>query len=241
MKVHNIMSENYFIERKPSFVLHKDSLDILCDLDDEQAGKLFKAIASFQKSGEEPKDQLCKMLFLPFKNQFIRDNEKWLKTSKNRANSGSKGGKQKQANASKSKQDLAKVADSVSVSVSVNESVSDNESEKEVNKEDKSSEFVNEIFTHWLTVMNKGSNTKKTNERVRVIKARLNNYSVDDIKTAITNCSKNQFNMDNGHNDLTLICRNDTKLEYYRDMVIGLPNQPNFTTLDQARDLLNDS
>lgn len=117
--------------KKKSFILHVDSLDVLSDLSDEQAGKLFKAMLAFHKGEEIELDPLTKMAFSFFKNQFIRDNEKYIKTCEARAQAGSKGGKQKQqnlANASKSKQKVAKVADS--------DNESDSDSKKD-NKKDK--------------------------------------------------------------------------------------------------------
>jgi len=118
--------------KRKSFVLHKDSLEILPDLTDDQAGKLFKAIYAYQIDDELKLDQIIKMVFLPFKNQFIRDDEKYTETCERRAVAGSKGGKQKVANASNSKQKVANVADSVSKSVSDSKSKSDNDSNKEV-------------------------------------------------------------------------------------------------------------
>jgi len=112
---------------RKSFVLHKDSLDILPDLTDEQAGKLFKAIHLYQIDEGLNLDQITKMVFLPFKNQFIRDNEKYTETCERRAIAGSKGGKQKVANASKCLQKVANLADSVSKSDSKNKSDSDSE------------------------------------------------------------------------------------------------------------------
>ena len=70
------------------------------------------------------------MVFLPFKNQFNRDNDKYIETCKARALAGSKGGKAKVANASKCKQvqaNLANLADSDSK----NKSDSKKESKKE--------------------------------------------------------------------------------------------------------------
>jgi len=78
--------------KRKSFVLHKDSLEILTDLTDEQAGKLIKAIYAYQANQETELDQITKMVFLPFKNQFVRDNEKYLETCEKRAEAGSKGG-----------------------------------------------------------------------------------------------------------------------------------------------------
>lgn len=61
---------------KKSFILHNDSLSILDELDDTQAGKLFRAIRSFQQGEEMELDTITRIAFTPFKNQFIRDNEK---------------------------------------------------------------------------------------------------------------------------------------------------------------------
>ena len=118
--------------KRKSFVLHKDSLDILDDLTNGQAGVLFKAIKAYQKGEEFELDSIVKIAFSPFKNQFSRDDEKYSETCERRAIAGSKGGKQKVANASKSKQTIANVADSVSKSKSVSKSDSDNDSNKEV-------------------------------------------------------------------------------------------------------------
>ena len=112
--------------RKKSFLLHIDSLEILTDLSDEQAGKLFKAIYSHQIDEEPKLDQMTKMVFLPFRNQFERDNEKYAKTCERRAIAGAKGGKQKVANASKCKQTLANVADNKNKNKTNNKNKSDN-------------------------------------------------------------------------------------------------------------------
>lgn len=74
-------------ERK-SFIIHKDSLEILDQLSDEQAGKLFKAIFQYQKTGDfEQFDQFTKIILTPFISQFRRDEDKWLNVvERNKAN-----------------------------------------------------------------------------------------------------------------------------------------------------------
>jgi len=119
--------------KRKSFVLHKDSLEILPDLTDDQAGKLFKAIYAYQIGEDIKLDQIVKMVFLPFKNQFARDDEKYTETCERRAIAGSKGGKQTQANASKCKQKVANQADSKNKNKS--DSKSDSDSKKEVTKD----------------------------------------------------------------------------------------------------------
>ena len=82
---------------------------------------------------------------------------------------------------------------------------------------------VEEIFQYWKTVMGKSDSTRLTDGRKTKIKQRLKNYTVDDIKKAVDGCAGSSHNMGgtNGtvYDDLTLICRNDDKLEYYRDSI----------------------
>ncbi len=74
--------------QRKSFIIHKDSLDILDQLSDEQAGKLFKAIFYYQKTGDsEQFDQFTKIIITPFISQFRRDENKWLNVvERNKAN-----------------------------------------------------------------------------------------------------------------------------------------------------------
>ena len=63
---------------KKSFLLHVDSLDVLDELTDEQAGKLFKSIKAYHDGTQIECDCITKIAFSPFKNQFSRDQEKYL-------------------------------------------------------------------------------------------------------------------------------------------------------------------
>ena len=80
-----------------------------------------------------------------------------------------------------------------------------------------------EVFEHWLTTMNKGSQTKPTAGRMSKIKARLKDgYTVDQIKLAIDGCKSSAHHMGKNNDGkvydcLTLICRSAEKL----DMFIG--------------------
>ena len=114
---------------RKSFVLHIDSLDVLDELTDEQAGLLLKAMRSFHNDEETQLDPLTKIVFSPFKNQFNRDSLKYQTTCERRANAGSMGGKQKVANASKSKHKVANLAESVSVSKNDSDNVSNSKSD----------------------------------------------------------------------------------------------------------------
>ena len=80
---------------KTGFILHLDSLAVLDELTNEQAGILFKAIRDYNLGVEPELDFAMKMAFLPFKNQFIRDFEKYENTCERNKTNGSKGGRPK--------------------------------------------------------------------------------------------------------------------------------------------------
>lgn len=67
------------MSKRKSFLIHIDSLDILDDLTDEQAGQLFKAIKSHQLGEPLELAPIVKIAFSPFRNQFHRDDEKYEK------------------------------------------------------------------------------------------------------------------------------------------------------------------
>lgn len=80
---------------KKSFVLHLDSLCILDEMSLEQAGTLFNAIRNYHLGLEQNLDFGLKMAFAPFKNQFMRDNEKYQAASERNKLNGYKGGRPK--------------------------------------------------------------------------------------------------------------------------------------------------
>lgn len=119
---------------RKSFVLHKDSLQVLDDLSDEQAGKLFKAIKAIQLGEDFELDALTKIALSPFKAQFARDNEKYERIVERNKNNGLKGGRPKtEDNPEEPKKPSGLItnpenpqkADSVSKSVSVSDSDKD--------------------------------------------------------------------------------------------------------------------
>lgn len=115
---------------KKSFLIYIDSLSILDELTDAQAGKLFKAIKAYHLRdlcGElrdtsldetldggtgsgSGMDILTRVAFAPFKAQFERDRDKYTGISEKRRDAGRLGGLQKTANGSNPKQMLAKAS-----------------------------------------------------------------------------------------------------------------------------------
>jgi len=104
---------------KKSFVLYVDSLEILDDLTISERGELFYVIYQHHNGIEVAPKGTVNIVFKMLLKQFKRDAEKWDITRKRRAEAGSKGGKQKVANASNTKQKVAKVAVTVNDTVNV--------------------------------------------------------------------------------------------------------------------------
>jgi hypothetical protein len=83
---------------KKSFVIHIDSLNVLDDLTDEQAGKLFKAIKAYQNNENIELESIIKIAFSPFKNQFSRDLGSYKNRCEQNKINGLKGGRPKKQN-----------------------------------------------------------------------------------------------------------------------------------------------
>jgi hypothetical protein len=130
---------------KKSFIVHLDSLEILDELTDDQAGKLLKAFRDYHHEKDLKLDSILRIVFVPFKLQFQRDNDKYEGTVVRNSLNGSKGGRPKKPTKTKQKQEnpvgyfglsqnplKAKKADSDSDSVSDsgNDSESDSGNEK---------------------------------------------------------------------------------------------------------------
>lgn len=115
-----------------SFILHQDSLVILEKMTDEQAGKFIKILYYFKKTGElQELDFAMQMATTPFLNQFKRDGIKYNNVCEARKLAGSKGGKQKVANASKCKQKVANLAENENDNDNENDSNNDSKNKKE--------------------------------------------------------------------------------------------------------------
>lgn len=110
---------------KKSFILHLDSLNILDEMSLEQKGILFDAIYKYQLGIEVELDFSMKMAFAPFKNQFIRDNEKYTEFTDRQRVNGSKGGRPKNP---KNPSLISETQKTLNDSGSVNESENVNES-----------------------------------------------------------------------------------------------------------------
>jgi len=81
--------------KRKSFIIHIDALDVLNELTDTQAGQLLRAIASYHKGDKYPLDGLMNAVFIPFKNQFDRDDVAYQAICERNRNNGLYGGRPK--------------------------------------------------------------------------------------------------------------------------------------------------
>ena len=73
---------------KKSFVLYNDQKEVIDELSDEQAGQLLKAIYEYNTTKKIILKGSLKIIFIPFKTSFDRDDEKWEKTRNARSEAG---------------------------------------------------------------------------------------------------------------------------------------------------------
>lgn len=125
-----------------------DQKEVVDSLTNEQAGVLFKTIFKYHNNEEYSLDNLLNIAFIPFKQTFKRDGQKWEVIREERSKAGRIGGLNKAKNlanvakASKSKQKLANVAVSGSVSVSVSEKTIYNKNSKTEQHTNKKNPFI---------------------------------------------------------------------------------------------------
>ena len=121
---------------RDSFVLYTKISEILNRVSDEQAGKLFRAIISYEETGETPMfdDPVVEIAFIPVRQELDFNNDKWDKKCQARSEAGKKSGearanknKQKGTNSNKKEQTRTKRTDNEYEYVSDNEYESDND------------------------------------------------------------------------------------------------------------------
>ena len=111
---------------RKSFILHIDSLGILNELTDEQAGQLFKLIYEYHNPNKPKQTQITQLVnlaFYPFKSQFERDNQTYNNVCERNKNNGLLGGRPKNKNPNKPKK-----ADSDNKNKNDNKNDNDNKS-----------------------------------------------------------------------------------------------------------------
>lgn len=104
---------------------------------------------------------------------------------------------------------------------------------------DDSTVIARELFEHWQTVCGHPQ-AKPTPERLKAIRSRLREgYTAEQVRTAIDGAAVGAFVDERGkrHDDLTLICRNGSKLEDFIGRVAASPPAADGGYLDELRQM----
>lgn len=122
--------------------------------------------------------------------------------------------------------------------------VTDTETKALTETEAEPDSSVTLVFDHWRTVMDHPEATLSS-ERRRCIEARLKDgYTTQQLMDAIDGCKASAFHM--GANDsrkvydqITLICRNATKVDDFRAKRLSAPRSPPSTKAQERQDVAN--
>ena len=89
-------------EKKNSFIIYSDTGDIVEQLSDQEAGRLFKAVFQYVRSEHKTlpdfgDNRALEFTFIPIKNYLDRDKEKYEKKCEDNKKRGQLGGRPKKA------------------------------------------------------------------------------------------------------------------------------------------------
>jgi hypothetical protein len=163
---------------KNNFILYKDYKPNIDILNDEQAGKLFKAIFCYVEDRTEPnfKDGMLVMAFQFIKNQLERDLEKYKNQVERNRENGAKGGRPKQTKPKKAKKPTGLNGNPNKPKKGDNDYVYDYVYDYEYDYED---EIIKDLFYDFLTLRKK-LKAVNTQRAIDIQVKTLNKY---DLKT----------------------------------------------------------
>lgn len=212
-------------------MIYADSVEIVNELSDEQAGQLFKAMFHWQKNGTIP-DNLefgMKMAIMPFISQFKRDDEAYLrKVERNRAN-GQKGGRkpisennlepiiskspileESEPNSSEkteteeTQENPKNPLGSLATETNHSQILGCNTKTKTKNKTKKNIELIDKLLIHFNVVFSKRCSIVP-DAVVKKYEARLKEgFTLEMIQSAMTNASKDKFHQESKYQHCTM-------------------------------------
>ena len=173
------------LQMKDSFVFYLSQYDAIKELNNEQLGRLMRAIFEKQLGNEVVLENDIKIAFNFINNQMLVDQKKYDEICEKRRASGKRGGAPKgNSNASKTTK-TTKTSKNKQNKLNDNDNDSSYEEEKKIKKENDFSFIATEIidFLNIQSGCSYKANTKATQEHIR---ARLREgYTVDDFKKVI--------------------------------------------------------
>lgn len=159
---------------KKSFIIYNDNLNVLDDLTDEQAGKLFKAIKLYQTEGKIELDGLLKAIFTPFKTVFDMNDEKYKKVCERNRINGCKGGRPITQNNPNNPVGF------LETQTNPNNLDNDNDNDNEINIYKEESKQVIEYLNNKTNY-----NYKFVDKNIKLVSNRLKEYSKEELLAMI--------------------------------------------------------
>lgn len=163
---------------KKSFKLYYDSLDVLSELSDEQAGQLLRAIVKYETEGEEILEGLMKAVFTPFKNNIDRANKAYTDVCERNKANGLKGGRPK------AKETHSVILGSEKTHSNPKKADKDKDKDKDTNRTISPFEIIETFKTNVSTDRNK-IDEKWTMQELRTIK-----HNYEEIIKGLVNYGK---------------------------------------------------
>lgn len=173
--------------KKPSFLVYYDNEVVVLRLPDKEAGKLFKSLFPYGREEIKPdfeKNPALAMAFDILSMAIDRDKEKYVKRCEKNRENGRKGGLVKASNSKQSlpngKQGLANLADKDK------DKDRDKERDSNINYQ-QIADMYNEICISFPRL------TKLSDSRKKAVRARLNQYAIEDFKRLFTMAEESSF------------------------------------------------
>ena len=189
--------------KKKSFLLHIDSLEILDSLSDEQVAKLFRAIKAYHSGEDFELDEITKLVFFPFKQQFARDSENYQDTCNRNKINGLKGGRPKKPKEPTETEKTHSVIEEPKKADNDSDNEKDSDSDSKKDKPNRSAcppkkesldyERIKDLFNKSLT--NASKVVKLTDKRKKLVKKLFDDFELDYVKF------ENYLTFLNGHPD----------------------------------------
>lgn len=175
--------------KKPSFLVYYDNEVVVLRLPDKEAGKLFKSLFPYGREEIKPdfeKNPALAMAFDILSMAIDRDKEKYVKRCEKNRENGRKGGLAKAGNSKQSlpngKQGLANLADM------------DMDMDKDMDKDRDSNIKYQQIADLYNeTCVSFPRLTKLSDSRKKAIRARLNQYTIEDFKRLFAMAEESSF------------------------------------------------
>lgn len=194
---------------KNSFILYNDQQQVIEQLSDEDAGKLFKAIYDYNCGYEIKIDGMLKIVFTQFKIFIDKDNKSWQEEKEKRSEAGKKG-MASRWNDNSVINDITKNKSVIPTITVITDNVNVNDNDNIINRGAKANpipDIINYMNTcgevENFSIKQTFNFSNKASSNVKVINARLKeNYTIEQLKDVIYNAYdklvEHQFNGLNG-------------------------------------------